>query len=229
MSSVQRDQVLVLTKWAQKWLKFGWNIVLDGTPREQVASKIIKELDAVLNEPTYYIDDVVEERVRMVAVKVDLSTTARNNTKTGDLEGSGVERTLEEIAKSTESNNVVKQVVSRKVTQTIRKKQRSNFSAAVAKSAYNKFGERPMSAANILVTRKWLQKYLSDQFKDLRTCDKNLAIDRALFLSFVPTKDFLNMRIVMETKAMEDRMKGSTWFGRVFRLATGPSSDLVPL
>jgi enoyl reductase-like protein len=134
-------------------------------------------------------------------------------------EGGGkVERSITEKVKDEEE--VVRKVLSRKVVQKLAKKQKSNFSAAVAKVAYNKFGERPMSPANILVTRKWLQKYLEDQFKDLRTCDKNIAIDRALFLSFVPTKDFLNMRVLMETKEMQKRTSDSTW-GKIFQLRRG--------
>lgn len=217
----ESEQVLVLTKWAQKWLKFGWNIVLNGTPTEQLAKRIVKELDSVLNGPTFYVDDIVEERTRTVAVKVDVSKTAKSEIEVDDY-------VVVTDLKSKEEENVVKQVISRKVTQKIRRQQRSNFSAAVAKEAYNKFGERPMSPANVLVTRKWIQKYLEDQFKDLRTCDKNVAIDRAMFLSFVPTKDFLTMRVVMETKEMNKRMEGSSWFGKVFRLVSEPSQSIIP-
>ncbi len=213
----KEKQVIILTRWAQKWLKFGWNVAVHGMPIEQLAKKIVNELDEITEEPTYYIDDIVEERTRMVAVKLkhDKSMTLEKDENTTD----GQATTKTNIS-SKEESNIVKQIISRKVSQKIRKRQRSNFSAAVAKLAYNKFGERPMSQANVLVTRKWIQKYLEDLFKDLRTCDKNLAIDRALFLSFVPTKDFLKYRIIMETKEVEKRMTGQTsWWGRVFRIA----------
>nr|UHS72124.1 MAG: hypothetical protein [Tombusviridae sp.] len=238
------EQILVLTKWAQKWLKFGWNIVCEGTPTEQLAKRIVKEFDAVLLAPDHYIDDISEERVRTVKRKINTVNTmeteagvripAGENMMTLTGEGTVVEDTECKMStkhSSADNIEVLRTVVQVKVTQKIRQRQRSNFSAAVAKVAYNKFGERPMSPANVLVTRKWIQKYLEDSFKDLRTADKNVAIDRALFLSFVPTKDFLQMRIVMETAAIKERMTGSSWFGKVFQLATtsGNSGVVTPL
>jgi hypothetical protein len=114
----------------------------------------------------------------------------------------------------------------------ILKGQRSKFSAAVAKLAYNKFGERPMSEANLLVTRRWIQKLLEgNEYKDLRTVDKNIAIDRALFLSFVPTKDFQKMRMILTTAAWEERNKAENVFGgfwsRVF--GVGPVDPSLPM
>jgi hypothetical protein len=211
------EPILVLTRWAQKWLKFGWNIVVEGSPTTQIAKRLIAEMDSVVLEPAMYVEEYVDERSRLVkGKKTNEFSQVRTNEST---EGGGkVERSITEKVKDEEE--VVRKVLSRKVVQKLAKKQKSNFSAAVAKVAYNKFGERPMSPANILVTRKWLQKYLEDQFKDLRTCDKNIAIDRALFLSFVPTKDFLNMRVLMETKEMQKRTSDSTW-GKIFQLRRG--------
>jgi hypothetical protein len=103
----------------------------------------------------------------------------------------------------------------------IRKGNRSKFSSSLAKLAYNKFGNRGMTEANLLVTRKWLQKYLDEQsYKDLRTCDKNIAIDRALFLSFVPTTDFQKMYLATTTKSWVDRLNADNVFGRIFRFAS---------
>lgn len=119
----------------------------------------------------------------------------------------------------------VDKVVKRKLV--LMKGRRSLFSASLAKIAYNKFGQRPMSEANILVTRKWLQKYLEEPvYKDLRTCDKNLAIDRALFLSFVPTKDFQMMKVATTTPSWEARNKTESVFGKVFRLLGSQEVDL---
>ncbi len=113
------------------------------------------------------------------------------------------------------------------------KGRRSNFAASIARLAYNKFGQRPLSEANVLVTRKWIQKLLEEPaYKDLRTCDKNLAIDRALFLSFVPTDAFREMQMVMTTNTWKDRLDASNVFGKVFRLENrGGLSDgtLSPL
>jgi hypothetical protein len=211
------EPILVLTRWAQKWLKFGWNIVVEGSPTTQIAKRLIAEMDSVVLEPAMYVEEYVDERSRLVKGK-KTNEFSQVCTKESTEGGGKVACTITEKVKDAEE--VVRKVLSRKVVQKLAKKQKSNFSAAVAKVAYNKFGERPMSPANILVTRKWLQKYLEDQFKDLRTCDKNIAIDRALFLSFVPTKDFLNMRVLMETKEMQKRTSDSSW-GKIFQLRRG--------
>jgi hypothetical protein len=101
------------------------------------------------------------------------------------------------------------------------KGRRSNFSCAIAQLAYNKFGERPMSEANVLVTRRWIQKLLEEaEYKDLRTCDKNIAIDRALFLSFVPTNAFRQMKVAVQTRAWKNRVDVGGVFGKVFCLMT---------
>jgi len=256
MSGVKEvEPYLVLTRWAQKWLKFGWNIVIEGTPTEQIAKKILSQLDELVLEPSAYIEEHIDERIKLVRVVkktqaiakkasgIDVQTNingedilktsmdngkdespsiklASKGEKKASTTGKGSD-TKEVTEKIEYEDDVIREVVSRKITQKLAKKQRSNFSAAVAKVAYNKFGERQMTAANIMVTRKWIQKYLADTFKDLRTCDKNIAIDRALFLSFVPTEDFLKMRIIMETKAVQDRLGGDSVFGRVFQLRRG--------
>jgi hypothetical protein len=90
--------------------------------------------------------------------------------------------------------------------QRVRKGCRSKFACSLAKLAYNKFGARPPSQANMLTTRRWLQKQLeADEYKDLRTVDKNTAIDRALFLSFVTSQEFQEMRVLFDTKMMQGR------------------------
>lgn len=230
-----QEQVIVLTRWAQKWLRFGWDIVLNGTPTEQIAKKILNHLDTELLEPEMYVEEHILERRKLVRTKIDRKSVhsvaseftehqvAEDNAVTTANTEVGVNKkhTMRQDSTHLEEDHMVKSMLARSITKRLAKRQRSNFAAAIAKVAYNKFGERPMSSANILVTRKWLQKYLEDGFKDLRTCDKNLAIDRALFLSFVPTKDFLRMRIVMETAEAEKRMSGKSLLSRIFRVVSG--------
>jgi hypothetical protein len=117
-----------------------------------------------------------------------------------------------------------------KTTKRLRKGKRSCFAAALAKQAYLKFGERSMSEANILVTRKWLAKLLTeDMYKDLRTCDKTIAIDRALFLSFVPTKEFGMMKLAVASRPWEKRVLENNsfpgFFGRVFGVGKFPATE----
>ncbi len=114
------------------------------------------------------------------------------------------------------TSNVAPPVVETRVKRkaVLRRGHRSRFAASLSKLAYNKFGERKMTEANILVTRKWLQKLLEeDTYKDMRTSDKNLAIDRALFLSFVPTLAFQKMRVAVTTAQWEKRMDANQVFG----------------
>jgi hypothetical protein len=180
------EQVIVVTRWGAKWLRFAWDIMLVGNKRERVARNILEKLDSSVEDPESFVDAHVYE-----------STHTVSNSVTGE----------SIVGKVRRSKHVLK------------RGRRSDFSASVAQVAYNKFGERPMSAANVLVTRKWLQKYLdSEKYCDLRTCDKNLAIDRALFLSFVPTNSFRAMKLVVETGAWKDRCDNESVFGRVFRL-----------
>jgi hypothetical protein len=111
----------------------------------------------------------------------------------------------------------------------IKKGKRSNFAACVAQLAYNKFGARPMTEANVLVTRRWLAKLLAEpEYKDLRIVDRNIAIDRALFLSFVPTDAFRTMKIAVATKAWQKRVDPSGLLGGLFGKAFMLIRDDVP-
>jgi hypothetical protein len=111
----------------------------------------------------------------------------------------------------------------------IKKGKRSNFAACVAHLAYNKFGARPMTEANVLVTRRWLSKMLSDpEYKDLRIVDRNIAIDRALFLSFVPTDEFRTMKLAVATRAWQKRVDPKGLLGGIFGKAFMIIRDNVP-
>lgn len=199
-ATVDMDQVLVISSWGQKWLRYAWDRVVNGSDAQQFATRLITVMDSVDEEPVHYVqEDILTE------------TRVQNHFQSGKV----VEVKRENVERR-----------SRK----IRKGMRSRFAASLSKLAYNKFGERPMSEANILVTRKWLQKYLeSDLYKDLRTVDKNIAIDRALFLSFIPTNSFRMMKLAVSTPAWEKRVENKNVFsfGRVFGFATIKRGEAV--
>jgi len=134
-------------------------------------------------------------------------------------------RVTSNVAPPTVNQHVVRKAV-------IRRGHRSRFAASLSKIAYNKFGERPMTEANILVTRRWLQKLLEgDDYRHMRVSDKNLAIDRALFLFFVPTLAFQKMRVAVTTAQWEKRMDASQVFGgfwsKIFGVGRLQDPDLL--
>ncbi len=142
-----------------------------------------------------------------------------------------VVNTTDTLTREVENRDVVEVTVVTKKKSRLQKGKRSQFAKSLGQLAYNKFGERPMSEANLMVTRRWLQKQLeSDELKDLRTVDKNIAIDRALFLSFVPTKAFLKMKVYSATAQWEKRVTGSElfgkwWWNRVFGIGVLPDTE----
>lgn len=106
----------------------------------------------------------------------------------------------------------------------IAKGKRTTFAMCLGKRAYVKFGPRPVSEANVLVTRKWLSKLIEDEFKDLRTCDKALALDRAVFLSFIPTMSHNNYKFVFNgNNAVTARIGGDSLFSRIAHVVSGPA------
>lgn len=125
---------------------------------------------------------------------------------------------------------ITKEEVEMKTKLVLAQGKRSKFASAIAKLAYNKFGAREMTPANILVTRRWIAKLIAEpEYKDLRTSDKNVAIDRALFLSFIPTEEFRRMKIVSASRAWHNRTAPSALlngiFGRAFRLTADVPAD----
>jgi hypothetical protein len=62
------------------------------------------------------------------------------------------------------------------------KNQRFIVASSLAHLAYQKFGGRQRSGANLLVTRKWMAKSLEGKVKPR---DANIILEQALILSFV--------------------------------------------
>lgn len=188
-ADVVANQTIVITQWGATWLGKAWKLWRNGGPAGLYAKAVLEKLDSVEEEPEEFIETHTKVEIKTIIVSVkDPKTKAF----------------IRDEVKKEERIKIVKK---------LKKGQRSNFAAAVAKLAYNKFGERPHSEANVLVTRRWLQKYFDDaKFTDLRTVDKNNAIDRALFLSFVPTRDFQKARIAMATRQWQARMDAGSSF-----------------
>jgi len=178
------DQVIVLSRWGCKWVKYAYERLVNGSDVHQYAVKLLGELEATTESPTELL--VVEEvEFKKISIDGDETTTVLHNVKR---------------------------------TNRIKKGGRSRFAMALAKEAYLKFGARPLTQANTLVTRKWLTKFLEgEKYRDMRTCDKIIAIDRAMFLSFVPTIVHNNMCVAMQDDSIVGMISGKIHqFGKVF-------------
>jgi hypothetical protein len=187
------EDSLILTRWAGKWLKYAFNVVIGNSPVEQTGKLLLKAFDSVEDEPA----DLVE--VHEVTLERTVTTT-----QTGTI-------------------TVLK---NEKRSHKLRKGKRSAFAMGLAKRAYVKFGARPVSQANVLVTRKWVTKLIEDEFKDLRTCDKAIAIDRATFCSFIPTMAWNNTKFVVENSTnVSERIDGLSVFDRIARWANRPAAE----
>jgi hypothetical protein len=197
--------VVELTKWGMKWVSYGFDRLVHGSDVHQAATGLLAVLEKEHNEPGVYLErhEVVH---RKVVSKIDEIT--RDYVVVDDQDCSVYQPPVrEEVV----FNNV-------KVTKRIAKRCRTKFATALAKQAYLKFGKRDLTPANEMVTRKWLVKYLEgEQYRDMRTSDKLLAVDRALFLSFIPTMVYNNTRVIMSDSAPKNMMSGvTTSFGRIF-------------
>ncbi len=192
--AVSEEAVLDLTRWGMKWLKFGFNMAIGNTPDRVYARGLLAAFDATKEDPR----ELIVTRTTCLRVDEETYVTA------GDSSCSDVVSVL-----STPVLNEKKSV-------RIAKGKRTTFAMALAKRAYVKFGARPVSEANVLVTRKWIVKLIEDEFKDLRNCDKAIAVDRATFLSFVPTMAWNNYKFVFHgNNAVTDRIGGESLFSRI--------------
>jgi hypothetical protein len=181
----EEDPSVILCRWGIKWIKYVYNVTLNGTNGQQVAKILLDDMDRSTETP----EELVEEHVE---VKMKYSTKNGVRSEVGV-----VERKRKRLVKGG----------------------RSKFATALAKEAYVKFGARSVSQANVLVTRKWLLKLIEERFTDLRTCDKALAIDRAVYLSFIPTMIHNNTRILVDENPIKTRIDGEGDVNRLFRLA----------
>jgi len=86
------------------------------------------------------------------------------------------------------------------------------IACSLAKAAYLQFGDRIRSAANLLITRKWMRDRLSE-YADLRAHDAGNIIDAALELSFYPSKAAQCMALHRLTQAHADRMSALPTYG----------------
>lgn len=75
---------------------------------------------------------------------------------------------------------------------------------ALAEEAYFEFGYRRRDEANELITRKFMRDLLRDR-PDLRAADARVAIDGALALSFLPTRELQLSNVIHSTWAAAAR------------------------
>ena len=100
----------------------------------------------------------------------------------------------------------VVRLVRRRQSMRLVKGNRSKFAGALAQRVKVKFGTMKYTEANRLVVHRWLSGLVEEEFKDLRTCDKVLALERATFMAFVVSEDFLRYKVLFESEPMKDRL-----------------------
>jgi len=76
---------------------------------------------------------------------------------------------------------------------------------ALAGECYFKFGRRPKSEANVLISRKWMRDRM-EEVKDFRKKDAASVIDIALALSFYPSVEAREMDQHLSTAVSASRM-----------------------
>jgi hypothetical protein len=98
-----------------------------------------------------------------------------------------------------------------KMAPRIRKRARAIGANALAMKAYLKFGRRPKSPANVIITRKYISDLLEEKV-DLRLRDKIELMDMAVFLSFIPTETVILCDQMERTFAYAQRVAGCELF-----------------
>jgi len=94
-----------------------------------------------------------------------------------------------------------------KMVPVVRRRIRRVAANSYALQAYLKFGKRPKSEANIIITRKYISDLLAE-VPDMRIRDKIEIMDTATFLSFIPSKSSQECGAYESTNAYARRMVG---------------------
>jgi hypothetical protein len=207
--------VLNLSKWGWKWINYGFRTVIGDTSERQHARRMLGAFDASTEEPATFIEYNPVKRRGNTVLASDLLGDVLDSTGEPSIEVVTRVHTQQVVEISETGPKTL--VDNRKITKRIKRGRRTKFAMAIAKKAYMKFGARAVNEANILVVRKWVTKLLEEQeYADLRTCDKINAIDRATFLSFIPTMAWNNCKFVFHgDNAITARIGGESLFSRI--------------
>jgi len=118
-----------------------------------------------------------------------------------------VEEHIDTTVKNTYNNGEVTQIVTRvRKTSRLVKGNRSKFAGSLAQRIKVKFGTLKYTEANRIMVHRWLSKIVEDEFKDLRTVDKVLALERATFMAFIVSEDYARFQVLFESEKMSDRL-----------------------
>jgi len=130
--------------------------------------------------------------VKYLMREKSIEAVTRETLKSFDECDTGVEASLEMLSSVA------------KMAPRIRKRARQIGANSLALNAYLKFGKRPKSPANVIITRKYVSDLLVDN-KDLRLRDKVELMDMAVFLSFLPSETSLLCNEMERTKSYAGR------------------------
>jgi hypothetical protein len=73
-SGISVEDSLILTRWAGKWLKYAYNVVIGNSPVEATGKQLLSAFDALEDEPA----DLVE--VHEVTLEKTVTTTKTGTT-----------------------------------------------------------------------------------------------------------------------------------------------------
>jgi len=118
-----------------------------------------------------------------------------------------IEEHIDTSVKNTYNNGEITQIVTRvRKTARLVKGNRSKFAGSLAQRVKVKFGTLKYTEANRIMVHRWLSKVVEEEFKDLRTVDKVLALERATFMAFVVSEDYARFKVLFESDKMSDRL-----------------------
>nr|UHS72380.1 MAG: hypothetical protein [Tombusviridae sp.] len=118
-----------------------------------------------------------------------------------------VETHLSQATKTTYYKGLSKtEVLRTRTSERLVKGYRSKFAASLAQEVKLKFSTLKYTEANRLMVARWLSNHIAENFKDLRTVDKVLAMERATFMAFLVSDDFARFKVLFETEPIKDRL-----------------------
>lgn len=116
------------------------------------------------------------------------------------------EKTMSVVRETVVNGKVIESTTTTKSTHKVRRGNRSLFAATLANEARVKYGPLRFTEANYIMVRKFIAKLVEENFPDLRTTDKVVALDRAAFMTLVVTEETHKMMYALDNVKRGNRI-----------------------